>query len=176
MVAINTDRLQDATLVLHDSASAVTGDALCTVGGQAAAGIIDLGGATSAGQIGATIGSAGTNAADCCFDVQVDLASAADVASTDEGYKIRILGSTSASFASAVALLGTLELGSTNATTGIGSSVGGLDTVKNTGTHILTVRNRINDTVYRYVRAIVECSGATPSITFGAYISKLHPA
>jgi hypothetical protein len=158
MVAINTDRLQDANLVLHDSASAVTADALCTVGGAAAAGIIDIG------------------AVDSAFDVQVDLASAADVASTDEGYKIRILGSTSASFASAVALLGTLELGSTNATTGIGSSVGGLDTVKNSGTHILTCRNRINDTVYRYVRAIVECSGTTPSITFGDYISKLHRA
>jgi hypothetical protein len=170
MVAINTDRLQDATLILHDGAAAVTGDALCTVGGQAAAGILDLGGTTSAGMI------TGSTSADCCFDVQVDITSPLDVASTDEGYRIRILGSNSATFASGVALLGTLELGSTNATTGIGSSVGGVDTVKDRGTHILTCRTRIENTVYRYVRAITEVAGTTPSITYSAFISKLHRA
>ncbi len=171
MVSINTDRLQDATLVLHDAAAAITADALCTVGGSAAAGILDIGGATSAGIIGA-----GTTSADSVFDVQIDVTGIPDVTSTDEGYRIRILGSNSSTFASGVALLATLELGSVNATTGIGSAVGGVDTVKGAGTHILTARNRIEGTVYRYVRAIAETAGTTPSIAFTAFISKLHPA
>jgi hypothetical protein len=172
MVAINTDRLQDANLVLHDSASAITADALCTVGGSAAAGIIDIGGATSAGQIGATNGSAGTLGADACFDVQFDVA-ACDVTSGDEVYELQVIGSNSSTFASGVVLLGVLQLG--DATT-LAGGTGGIDTDKGVGTHILTVRNRIESTAYRYVRANVEVGGTTPSITFGAYISKLHRA
>lgn len=172
MVAINTDRLQDATLVLHDSASNVTADALCTVGGSAAAGIIDIGGATSAGQIGATIGSAGTNAADACFDVQVDVATC-DATTGDEVYELQILGSNSSTFASGVVLLGVLMLGDA---TQLAGGTGGVDTDKGAGTHILTVRNRIDTTAYRYVRANVEVSGTTPILNFTAFISNLHRA
>lgn len=170
MVAQNTDRLQDVSLILHDSATAITADTLCLVGGSAPAGILDIGGLTSAGAI------TGTTSADACVDIAIDV-TAIDVSSTDEGYRIRILGSNSQTFASGVALLGTLELGSTNATTGIGSGVGGLDTAKGVGRHILTVRNRVGSTVYRYARAIVETAGTTPSITVPSiYISKVHVA
>lgn len=167
MVSINTDRLQDATLVLHDAAAAITADALCTVGGSAAAGILDIGGATSAGIIGA-----GTTSADSVFDVQFDVGSC-DVSSNDEGYELQILGSNSQTFASGVVLLGVLQLG--DATTLVGGT-GGIDTDKGVGTHILTVRNRIEGTVYRYVRCNTEVAGTTPSIAFTAFISKLHSA
>lgn len=172
MVAINTDRLQDATLVLHDSASNVTADALCTVGGSASAGIIDIGGATSAGQIGIVNGDAGTAAADAVFDVQLDV-SACDATTGDEIYEVQILGSNSSTFASGVALLGVLMLGDA---TQLAGGTGGIDTDKAAGTHILTCRNRIGSTAYRYVRANVEVAGTTPILNFTAYISKLHPA
>ena len=170
MVAQNTDRLQDASTLLHDSAVAITADGLCTVGGAAANGILDIGGLTSAGMI------TGTTSADAVFDVAFDV-TAVVVNDNDEGYKFQIIGSNSASFASGVALLGTLELGTVNATTGIGSSTGGIDTAKTTGRHILTVRNRIGNTVYRYVRCNVETKGTTPSITVPSiFISKVHVA
>jgi len=152
MVYQNLDRTYDAGLALHDSASAVTADALCTVGGSASAGIIDVG------------------AVDFCGDVVFDV-SAIDNASTDEGYALQILGSNSSSFASGVVLLDAKLLGSTNATTGIGAGTGGLDTAKSTGRHILTFRNRIGATVYRYVRCNVNVSGTTPSITFTAFVA-----
>jgi hypothetical protein len=171
MVAQNTDRLQDASTILHDSATAITADTLCLVGGSAANGILDIGGLTNAGIVGS-----GTTSADACFDVSVDV-TAMDVASTDEGYVVRVIGSNSSTFASGVALLGSIELGTVNATTGIGSAVGGVDTAKGVGRHILTVRNRVGSTVYRYARAIVETAGTTPSITFGSiFISKVHVA
>ena len=174
MVAQNMDRMQDATLLLHDSASAVTADALGTVGGSAAAGIIDFGG------IAGTLVSGGTSPVDFCGDVVFDV-SACDVASTDEGYLLQILGSNSSTFASGVGLIGTMVLGSTNATTGIGSATGGLDTAKSTGRHILTIRNRVStsttaSTVYRYGRLNIETKGTTPSITLTAFVSKVQVA
>jgi cytolysin (calcineurin-like family phosphatase) len=175
MVAQNMDRMVDSSLLLHDSASAVTADALATVGGVAAAGILDIGSLAGTGTSG------GTSPVDACFDVVCDV-SACDVASADEGYNLQILGSNSSSFASGVALLGNLALGSTNATTGIGSGTGGLDTAKSVGRHIVTVRNRVStstagaSTVYRYVRLNIETRGTTPSITLTSFISKVHVA
>lgn len=143
MVYQNTDRMVDSTLVLHDGASAVTADALATVGGAAAAGIVDVG------------------AVDGVFDVVFDV-TACDVATGDEGYRLQILGSNSSSFASGVALLGQLHLGDATVLAG---GTGGVDTDKTTGRHILTVRNRITSTVYRYVRLNFEITATGSSIT-----------
>jgi hypothetical protein len=142
-IAMNQGRLQDDELVLHDGTAAVTADALATVGGQAADGIVDLG------------------EADCAFDVVFDV-TAIDVASNDEAYELQILGSDSSSFASGISLLGVLQLGALETLVG---GTGGVDVDSTTGRYILTCRNRQHSTVYRYVRLNFEVAGTTPSIT-----------
>lgn len=142
----NLGRMQDDNLLLLDSTSAITADALATVGGAAANGIVDIG------------------AVPCAFDVVFDI-SAVDVASNDELYELQILGSNSSSFASGVVLLGVLMLGAKEAAA-IGSSTGGIDTDKEAGKYIETVRNYIGSTSYRYVRLNIEVTGTSPSITF----------
>lgn len=142
-LAMNQDRLQDENLQLHDGTSAVAADALATVGGVAAAGIVNIG------------------AADSAFDVVFDV-TACDVATGDEGYRLQILGSNSSSFASGIALLGQLHLGDATVLAG---GTGGIDTDKTTGRHILTCRNRIGSTVYAYVRLNFEITAAGSSIT-----------
>lgn len=149
MVYQNLDRTPDAALLLHDSASAVTADGLATVGGSAAAGIVDLG------------------ATDFCGDAVFDV-SACDVATGDENYELQLIGSNSSSFASGNVLLGVLMLG--DATT-LAGGTGGIDTDKTTGRHVLTFRNRIGATVYRYVRLNNEIIAAGSSITFQAFVA-----
>lgn len=144
----NSDRMQDDALLLLDSTSAITADALATVGGAAANGIIDIG------------------AVPCAFDVSFDI-SALDVASNDELYEFQILGSNSSSFSSGVVLLGVLMLGALEAAA-IGGGTGGIDTDKGAGKYIETVRNYIGTTSYRYVRLNIEVTGTSPSVTFNA--------
>ena len=142
----NLDRMQDDNLLLLDSTSAITADALATVGGSAAAGILDVG------------------AIDVMFEMTADV-SALDVGTGDELYRLQLLGSNSSSFASGVVCLGILTLGGAGAAA-LGASTGGLDTTRTTGKHSIGIRNRIGATVYRYVRLNIDVSGTTPSITF----------
>lgn len=141
----NAGRMQDDNLVLNDTTAAITADALGSVGGSAAAGIIDIGDVPVA------------------FDVVIPI-SAMDVASNDEEYRIQILGSDSASFASGIALLGELRIGALEALVG---GTGGVDTDSVTGNYILTCRNYLGDgATYRYVRVNIEIeAGTSPSIT-----------
>ena len=141
----NAGRMQDDNLVLSDTTAAITADALATVGGAAANGIIDIG------------------AVPVAFDVVIGI-EALDVASNDEEYRVQILGSNSSSFASGIALLGELRIGALEALVG---GTGAIDVDSVIGNHILTVRNYTADgTVYRYVRLNWEIeAGTSPSIT-----------
>lgn len=151
----NADRMVDTNLVLHDGTGTITADALATVGGSAAAGIIDIG------------------ATDVAFDVVVDV-SAFDTTTGDEQVEVQILGSNSSSFASGVVLLGNLSLGDATALAG---GTGGIDTDNGVGKHILTCRNRKGATAYRYVRMNFDVAGTTPILTPIApfYISQVRP-
>lgn len=151
----NGGRMQDDNLVLHDGTSAITADALATVGGVAADGILDLGDT------------------DVAFDVVFD-ASSFDTTTGDEEVFCQILGSDSSTFASGVVVLGELHLGDATALAG---GTGGVDTDKGDGKHILTVRNRIGGDTYRYVRLNFEVAGTTPSVTFlsDIYVAQVRP-
>lgn len=140
----NHDRMQDDNLVLHDSTSNITADALATVGGAAANGIIDIGDVPVA------------------FDVVMDF-SAVDTTTGDEIYEIQVLGSDSSSFASGVKLLGVQIIGDYTQFVG---GTGGIDTDNGAGRYVLTCRNFVGDgTVYRYVRLNFEVTGTTPILT-----------
>jgi hypothetical protein len=151
----NLGRMQDDTLLLIDTTSAITADALATVGGSAANGILDIG------------------ATDVMLEMIADV-TAFDTTTGDELVKLQLLGSNSSSFASGVVHLGALLLGGA-AAAALGASTGGLDTVRSTGKHSIAVRNRIGSTVYRYVRLNIDVSGTTPSITFGVDGVQLVP-
>lgn len=140
----NQDRMQDDSMVLHDATAAITADALATVGGSAAAGIVDLG-----------------NGVHGMYEAVMEF-SAVDVASADEDYRIQILGSNSATFASGIVLLTELHLGDSSKLAG---GTGGVDTDKGAGQYNVPFRNRIGATNYRYVRLNFEVGGTTPSIT-----------
>jgi hypothetical protein len=156
----NADRMMDDTLVLMDTTAAITADALATVDGTAAAGIVDLG------------------LAPCAFDVVFDIA-ALSVANSDEEYRMQIVGSNSATFASGIALLGELRLGAFEALTGA-TAAGDVDVDSVIGTYILTCRNySANGTVYRYVRLCYEEeTGTNPSWTPAGpvFIASVRPA
>lgn len=142
----NLDRMQDDGLLLMDSTTQLSADTLATVGGSAAAGIVNIG------------------AADGMWEMTADI-SQMDTTTQDELYILQLLGSNSSTFASGVVSLGCLYLGGTGVA-GIGSSTGGLDTGRTTGKHSVGIRNRIGATVYGYVRLNIETRGTSPSITF----------
>lgn len=146
---LNFDRLFDVNLQLKDSGSAVTADALATVGGSTAT--LDVGS-------GAFL--------DAVLVVDV---SAMDVASTDESYKLRLIGSNSSSFASGIAVLATLELG---VATSMNGSAGAADANKTTGRWVLPFYNQAGTTIYRYLRLALDVGGTTPSITYTAFVAK----
>ena len=146
---LNFDRLFDVNLQLKDSGSAVTADALATVGGSTAT--IDVGS-------GAFLDAA----------LVVDV-SAMDVASTDESYKLRLIGSNSSSFASGIAVLATLELGVAASMSG---GAGASDANKTTGRWIVPFHNLAGTTIYQYLRLALDVGGTTPSITYTAFIAK----
>lgn len=86
------------------------------------------------------------------FDV-----SAIDVSSSDEQYDIIIQGSTSATFASGIQELGRMKLGHTSTRKGAGSST--------TGRYEILFTNEVANVEYRYMRALLDVTGTTPSIT-----------
>lgn len=153
----NAGRMQDDNLVLQDTTAAITADALGTVGGQAANGIVRIG------------------AARCAFDVVIPIA-AITVSAGDEEYRLQILGSNVAAMTSGVVLLGELRLGAFETLVG---TTGGIDTDSVVGNYILTVRNyTANGTVYEYVRFNYEEEAGTASWTPGGdiYIAAVRSA
>lgn len=154
----NAGRMLDESLLLMDSTTAVTADALATVGGAAANGIIDIGDV------------------DAFFEVVLDLATVTVAGTNNEIYNLQILGSDSSSFASGIVILGEVRLGDKDALAG---GTGGVDTNKGAGRYRIGVSNRIGSSTYRYVRLNIEVAGTSPSITFGpdgAFIAQVFAA
>jgi len=151
MTTIPLDRTFDAALELKDSGAAVTADALATVGGSTAT--LDLGDAHFQG------------------DLVVDMEATVDTVTGDEYYRLQLIGSNSATFASGVSVLATLELGDA---TQLAGAVGGVDTDLGAAgdRFIVPFSNAVGGTVYRYVRLVANVSGTTPSIDYRAFVAK----
>ena len=96
----------------------------------------------------------------CVIDVE-----AVDVSSGDELYTFRLVGS-NVSDRSDAQILDTLELGAAAALP--------IDTVSTAAGQrfVMRARTERNGTTFRYVDLHLDVAGTTPSITFGAFISK----
>jgi len=131
----------DQSLLLKD-AGAITASAAAQV--AAANRIIDMGTARFDGQL-------------------VIWVTALTVGATNQ-YQILAQGSSSATFASDIQTLGTLELGNTAVRLGgaITSLVGGYE---------FGFTNEQADVTYRYIRLFTVCVGTSPSINYTAFLA-----
>lgn len=133
--------------------------------------ILKTAGLIAADTLGATIRDLGEGD----FPVRGDLVvrtTAVEIATGDETYRIKIQGSSSATFASDVVELASLIVGD-------GSAIGQGQDVDDgaTGTYVVPFSNQRNGEVYRYVRYAIDVTGTIATgINFTAEISRLHAA
>lgn len=131
----------DKLLQLKD-AGAITASAAAQVGGSNQ--ILDMGPAR--------------------FDAVVRLNLTAITVGADNAYDVIVQGSNSASFASGIENLASLNLGNTAVRDG-----GAQTSV--VGIYELPVTNEQADTVYRYLRLYTKVAGTTPSINYDAFLT-----
>lgn len=137
---------QDSLLILKD-AGLVAADAAATV--SAAAQVLDLGEGSAA----------------FCGTVVID-ATAVEVATGDEVYKIQAQFSNSATFASGVVNGATMILGDA-------AVIVGADTDNGAGRYLLPVVNDVGGTRYRYMRLYTDVTGTIATgINYSAYLGK----
>lgn len=157
MVQQSFDRTQDADLLLKD-AGLIAADDICQVGGSDK--IVDVGAAHFQG------------------DLVIDV-TACEIDSANEVYRVTLQGSTSATFASVVVPLQTIQFGATSGTV-LGTSLG-YDKDVTTGRYILPVHNfgyttagdAGTGTYFRYLRLVVDVGGTIATgINFTAWLSK----
>ncbi|PVE25429.1 hypothetical protein DC522_05915 [Microvirga sp. KLBC 81] len=98
------------------------------------------------------------------FDAVARINVSAITVGADNAYDIIVQGSNSATFASGIENLASLNLGNTAVRDG------GAQT-STTGIYELPVTNEQADTVYRYVRIYTKVAGTTPSINFDAFLT-----
>jgi len=134
---------QDAELIFHDGAAAITADSDGQVAG--ADKIHDVGQARFEAVM--------------LIDV-----SAIDIVSNDERYVVLVQGSSSPTFASNIENLAAIELGATEVRSG-----GAKDST--IGRYELPFCNEQDSEIYRYLRIYVDVAGTTPSLTFKAWAS-----
>lgn len=146
----------DANLLLADGAAAITADGYTQV--SSATATLNLGGnqSTSPTQ------QARLDAV-CVIDI-----SAIDIASTNETYCLKILGTNDSTWASgSIYELAAINLGYSAAL--IPATQG--DTL--IGEYELMFSTERANVKYQYIRMYVDVTGTTPSITFTAYVSVL---
>jgi len=133
---------------------------------DAATGLIkrELGSAalTSDGYVGTQWDQGGAAATDfvCVIDVE-----AVDLANNDETYTFRLIGSNVANRSDGQ-ILTTLELGDAGTIP--------IETVDTAAGQrfVMRARSELNDTMFQYIDLHLDVGGTSPSITFGAFISK----
>ncbi len=79
--------------------------------------------------------------------------SAVEIATGDEFYRLQVQGSSSATFASGIVTLASLELGPAAVL------VAGVDTDSVVGDYVVYFHNNVGGTVYRYIRGFTTISG-----------------
>lgn len=145
----------DVELQLSDNAAAYTADGYSQKGGAMA--VIDFGG----NQGTSPVQQARIDAM-CIIDV-----TAIDIASTDEVYRLKILGSNDPAFASGVRSLAEMTLGDGS------TMVPNTQADSGVGRYELPFCTEQDDTKYQYVALYVDVAGSTTSIAFHAFVSVL---
>jgi hypothetical protein len=154
----------DANLLLSDNAAAYTATGFAQVAG--ADGILDFGGAQAA----VPIQQAGAIAM-CVIDV-----TALDATTTDEAYRLLILGSNVAAFtAGTIQVLGELELAG-GVLSVLGPGAAGVTKTATTGRYELPFVTDINGTKYEFIKMFHVLTGTTPSIAYQAYLANIPEA
>ena len=117
---------------------------------------------TATAYVGTQWDQGGAVITDAICVIQIE---AIDVASANETYKFRIVGSNIADRSDGQ-ILGVAETGHAGTLT--------VETVAGAAGQQIVIRFRTekNDTAFRYIDLHLLAAGTTPSITFGAYISK----
>lgn len=145
----------DANMLLSDGAAAVSASGYAQVGGVDA--LLDLG-----GRQGVTPAQQARIDAMLVIDV-----SAIDITSTDERYRLKVMGCNASNFSANVVELASIGLGKGSAgtpNTQADSAVGRYE---------LPFTNEQNGTPYEFIKLYVEETGTTPSITFTAFVAVL---
>lgn len=96
----------------------------------------------------------------CVIDIE-----AIDIANNDETYTFRLVGSNVADRSDAV-VLDTLVVGDAGSI-----AIQTVDTAAG-NRFVMRARSEVNDTMFRYIDLHLDVNGTSPSITFGAFISK----
>jgi len=155
MVQQSFDRTRDDSLLLKD-AGLIAADDICQVGGADA--VLDVGAAHFQG------------------DLVIDV-TACEIANNDEEYIVTLQGSNSATFASGVVPLQSIQFGAFET---FGTSLG-YDVDVTTGRYVLPVHNfgyatagdAGTGTYFRYLRLAVDVAGTIATgINFTAWLSK----
>ncbi len=151
----------DANLQLSDGAAAYTATGFAQVGG--ADGIVDLG-----GNQGVTPLQQARIDAVCVIDV-----TALDAVTTDEAYRLILVGSNVAAFtAGTIMVLGELELAG-GVLSVLGPGAAGVTKTATTGRYELLFCTEQDDTKYEFIKLFLVLTGTTPSITFTAFVAVL---
>lgn len=118
---------------------------------------------TATGYIGTQLDQGAAAMTDMVLVVNIE---AIDLASTNEVYNLRIIGSNVADRSDGT-ILGTVEFGDA-------STIGAWETRDTVAgdRHVLYFRTEKDAVTYRYVDLHLEVEGTTPSVTFNAYLSK----
>lgn len=151
----------DGSMVLSDGAAAQVATGFAQNGG--ADGIVDLGGnqSTSPKQ------QARIDAV-CVIDI-----TAMDATTTDEAYRLLVLGSNDSTFANGnVFVLGEIELAG-GVLSVLGPGGAGVTGTSATGRNEILFTNEQQNTKFEFVKLFAVLSGTTPSLTYKAFIAVL---
>jgi len=139
--------LRDGQKMIWDvaTASLIEDGAAAIVADGASSNYYDTGGAAIKGEIYLNVTACG-------------------VTGGDEKYAIYVECSDVAAFNASIIRTGYLELGDAAAIIG--------DEDKTTGNYAIPFTNQMNGLIYQYIRLYVDVTGASPTITFTAYMGK----
>lgn len=151
----------DANLLLSDNAAAYTAAGFSQVGG--ADGVLNLGG----NQAVTPVQQARMDAV-CVVDV-----TALDAVTTDEAYRLIVVGSLVAAFtAGTVQVLGEMELAA-GVLSVLGPGIAGVTKTATIGRYEILFSTEQNNVKYQFIKLYVVPTGTSPSISFQAFVAVL---
>lgn len=154
----------DANLELSDNAAAYTATGWAQKGG--ADGVLDLGGNQSASP---------KQQAGGIFMLVVDV-TALDAVTTDEAYRLIVVGSNDPLFANGAGqVLGELELAA-GVLSVLGLGAAGVPAIATAGRYELPFVTDLNGTKYQYLKLFNVLTGTTPSISYEAFVAEIPEA
>lgn len=151
----------DANLLLSDNAAAYTATGFTQVGGADA--VLDMG-----GNQGVTPQQLARIDAVAVVDV-----TAMDATTTDEAYRILVVGSQVSAFtAGTIQVLGEMELAG-GVLSVLGPGAAGVTKTATAGRYEIPFSTEQNNVKYQYVKMFLVLTGTTPSISLSAFVAVL---